>query len=305
MGSSWPTVCPACGSLERIPVVWGMPNPEDFERAEAGEFALGGCCVPPDFGTVDYWACRECGQQFPVRPLVNDSPVGRLLEEISWEGNARPYRHGGRGRENVLTTEVFALLDWLPRQAFLGAVLAAAHGADQIRSEAAAEVEAMTVSVLPGDVHGVRADGTPTPWSVQPDVRLESWRAAVWVEAKRIRPASFQPHQLARTLHALLTTTDQQVPLLLLVLGTPPPIRVARVGTLDIPEAVEHSLAQFDDQQDLLAAGAREAVAWITWAELAGVVRRASDRLDVPDQSVAASVRRMADAVDRAIAWHS
>ena len=134
MGSSWPTVCPGCGGVERIPVVWGMPGPEDFERAEAGEFALGGCCVPPDFGTVDYWACRECGHQFPVRPLVNDSPVGRLLEEISWEGNARPYRHGGRGRENVLTTEVFALLDWLPRQAFLGAVLAAAHGADQIRS---------------------------------------------------------------------------------------------------------------------------------------------------------------------------
>lgn len=96
MGSSWPTVCPACGSSARIAVVWGMPGPEDFERAEAGDFALGGCCVPPDFGTVGHWACRECGQQFPVRPLVNDSPVGRLLEEISWEGNARPYRHGGR-----------------------------------------------------------------------------------------------------------------------------------------------------------------------------------------------------------------
>ena len=102
-----------------------------------------------------------------------------------------------------------------------------------------------------------------------------------------------------------LTTTDQQVPLLLLVLGTPPPIRVARVGTLDIPEAVEHSLAQFDDQQDLLAAGAREAVAWITWTELSLAVRRATDLLDVADPSVAASVRRMADAVDRAIAWHS
>jgi hypothetical protein len=282
-----------------------MPRPEDFERAEAGEFALGGCCVPPDFGTVNYWACRECGRQFPVRPLVNDSPAGRLLEEISWEGNARPYRHGGRGRENVLTTEVFALLDWLPRQASLGAVLAAAHGADHLRSEAAAEVEAMTVSVLPGDVHGVRTDGAPTPWSVQPDVRLESWRATVWVEAKRIRPSTFQPHQLARTLHALLTTTDQQVPLLLLVLGTPPPIRVSRVGTLDIHGAVEHSLAQFDDQQDLLTAGVREAVAWITWTELSQAVRRATDLLDAGDPSVAASVRRMTDAVDRAIAWHS
>ena len=305
MGSSWPTVCPACGSPMRIPVVWGMPGPEDFERAEAGEFALGGCCVPPDFGMVDYWVCRACGHQYPVHRLGNDSPVGRLLEEISWEGNARPYRHGGRGRENVLTTEAFALLDLLPREAFLGAVLAAAHGADQIRSQAAAEVEAMTVSVLPGDVHGVHTDGTPTSWSVQPDVRLESWRAAVWVEAKRIRPASFQPHQLARTLHALLTSTDQQDRLLLLVLGSPPPIRIARVGALDIPEAVEHSLTQFDGQQDLLAAAAREAVAWITWAELGHAVRRATDRLGLLDPSVAASVRRMADGVDRAIAWHA
>lgn len=125
------------------------------------------------------------------------------------------------------------------------------------------------------------------------------------MEVKRIRPASFQPHQLARTLHALLTTTQDQLPLLLLVLGGPPPIRVARVGTLDLPDAIGHSLAQFDGQQDLLTAGSREAVAWITWAELAHTVRRTGDRLDVPDQSVAASVRRMADSVDRAIAWHS
>lgn len=305
MGSSWPTMCPTCGDSERIPVVWGMPSPEDFERAEAGEFALGGCCVPADFGQVPYWACRACGHQYPVHPLGNDSPVGRLLEEISWEGNARTYRHGGRGRENVLTTEVFTLLDLLPREAFLGAVLAAAHGADQIRSQAAAEVEAMMVSVLPGDVHGVHPDGTPTSWSVQPDVRLETWPAAVWVEAKRIRPASFQPHQLARTLHALLTSTHQQDRLLLLVLGSPPPIRIARVGALDVPEAVAHSLHLFDGQQDLLAAAAQEAVAWITWAELASAVRRATAELGPLDLSVAASVRRMADGVDRAITWHT
>lgn len=106
-------------------------------------------------------------------PLVNDSPVGRLLETISQEGDAHAYRHAGRGRVNVLTAEVFALLDALPRQAFLGEVLAAAHGTDQRRSQAAAEVEAMTVRVLPGEVHGVRANGAPVPWPVQPHVRLE------------------------------------------------------------------------------------------------------------------------------------
>ena len=37
--------------------------------------------------------------------------TGRLLHEVSWKGNARHYRPGGRGREKVLLAEVFALLD--------------------------------------------------------------------------------------------------------------------------------------------------------------------------------------------------
>ena len=52
------------------------------------------------------------------------SAVRRLLDELSWEGNARRYRDGGLGLENVVTTEVFQALDFLPRQAFLGRVLA-------------------------------------------------------------------------------------------------------------------------------------------------------------------------------------
>lgn len=95
MSSSWPSRCPGCGNVDRIPVVWGMPGPDDFARAEAGEFALGGCCVPADFGRVGYWACRACGHQFPVRPLSNDSPVGRLLEEISWDPGSAVCRQTG------------------------------------------------------------------------------------------------------------------------------------------------------------------------------------------------------------------
>ena len=44
-----------------------------------------------------------------------------LLDELSWEGNAWKYREGGLGLENVLTAEVFQALDFLPREAFLGA----------------------------------------------------------------------------------------------------------------------------------------------------------------------------------------
>lgn len=130
---------------------------------------------------------------------------------------------------------------------------------------------------------------------------------AAWVEAKRIRPASFQPHQLARTLHALLTTADRQVPLLLLVLGVPPPIKVASAGAMEVGEAITRSLPHLGDQDAaaLLSAAAGTGVAWIMWAELARTVRHAADRLAYSDRSTEAAVHRMAGAVDRAIAWHS
>lgn len=61
----------------------------------------------------------------------NDSVIGRLLQEISWEGaNVKGYHRGGVGRENVLTAEVLWALDLLPRQLFLARVMKAAHGAD-------------------------------------------------------------------------------------------------------------------------------------------------------------------------------
>jgi hypothetical protein len=82
--------------------------------------------------------------------LQNDSHIGRLLEELSWEGNARRYRQGGRGLENVLVTEVFAALDLLPREAFLGSILRSAHSGDQARAAAAAGAEDARVEVLPG-----------------------------------------------------------------------------------------------------------------------------------------------------------
>lgn len=59
----------------------------------------------------------------------NASVIGRLLEEISWEGaTVRKYRAGGRGLENVLTAEVLLPLSYLPRTAFLGPVLRTARG---------------------------------------------------------------------------------------------------------------------------------------------------------------------------------
>ncbi|ANZ41641.1 hypothetical protein BBK82_42530 [Lentzea guizhouensis] len=81
----------------------------------------------------------------------NESVLGRLLEEISWEGSSvRRYRDGGRGLENVLSAEVLAALDFLPRT-FLGAVVGNAHGADGVRGVLAREVEEAKLSFLPDE----------------------------------------------------------------------------------------------------------------------------------------------------------
>ena len=105
------------------------------------------------------------------------------MDEISWEGSAKKYRGGGRGTENMVTAEVFSSLGFLPRAAFLGAVIVGAHGVDAARARVAAEVEEAGVSVLPGDV--VLAGSSIT---VQPDVLLTSGSTYILVEAKRILP---------------------------------------------------------------------------------------------------------------------
>jgi len=56
-----------------IPIVYGMPSDDDGERAERGEFVLGGCLVglhAPDPDPTHY--CTACGASF-------DAASGRIL----------------------------------------------------------------------------------------------------------------------------------------------------------------------------------------------------------------------------------
>lgn len=69
-------------------------------------------------------------------------------------------------------------------------MLRRAHGADRQRAVAVAEAEALSFSVLPGDVRAFGPDGAVSALAVQPDARLASDRAAVEVEAKPGRKAS-------------------------------------------------------------------------------------------------------------------
>ena len=129
--------------------------------------------------------------------------------------------------------------------------------------------ETLSFSVLPGDVRTVGPAGTQSARAVQPDGRLKSDRTAVWLEAKRIRPSSVQERQLARTLAALLSNARDLAPLLLLVLGAPPPVQVQRQGRVRVAEAVEHPLPHLGPAVDRhRVRDAVESVRWITWDEV-------------------------------------
>ncbi len=60
-----PVSCPACGSADVLPIVYGLPEDELLERAERGEVALGGCCV--EVGGPDT-RCTLCRTDFRRGP---------------------------------------------------------------------------------------------------------------------------------------------------------------------------------------------------------------------------------------------
>jgi hypothetical protein len=249
-----------------------------------------------------------------VRPP--DSAIGRLLTELSWSGRSiRQYRHGGAGFENVLTAEVMQALDFLPRTAFLGSVLEQAHGAGEARKTLVREVEHAEVTVLPGDIElNPAGHDKRTKVIVQPDATIISSSVFALVEAKRIRRSSFQPEQLAREYVAV--TVEAQAsghrPLLLLVLGAPPPVVVAGwPRPVPVTDAVQRHLASVVSRTtrspgaDKLAADVDDVIAWTTWREIDSALTARTETLHVPDPSVAASVRRLAASATDAIARHS
>jgi len=246
----------------------------------------------------------------PTAPRVepeNSSITGRLLDEISWEGNARRYRGGGRGKENVLTAEVFSPLDFLPRASFMGGVIAGAHGADTARQRVVQEVESAILSFLPGDVP--LANSTI---QVQPDAVLTSSSCYTFVEAKRIRPSRFQRDQLARELIATVQEAGDRVPLLLVILGSPPPVLVDQIpGRVLLEDAISQRLHSVEAERDAPPHGEElimsipEVVAWTTWSDIRAVLAANRNRFSTAPDSVAASITRLCDAAIKAIDWHS
>jgi len=239
-------------------------------------------------------------------PGARDSTLGRLLQELSWVGSSiRAYRDGGLGFENVLTAEVLTVLDYLPRTAFLGAVIAGATGAAEARQRVVEEIEMAELTLLPDDLSIPRHEAGAVV--VQPDGVLVSPSCYVLIEAKRIRRSSFQAEQLAREYAAVLQEARGRTPLLLLVLGAPPPVSVAGGGRLSVEEAVARHLAKFSPPAELprLLDELGSVVAWTTWDQLREVVESQAVAFRCDDDSVAGSVARLSGAVTDAVRRHA
>ena len=174
-------------------------------------------------------------------PVMAMSMVGKLLEEVSWE-HATSYRHGGRGRENVLSAEVLMALDFLPRDRFLGSVLRAATGADRARAKLINEIEEAELRFLPGDMALAPSRVGSDQLVVQPDALITSPSSFALVEAKRVRASSFQPEQLAREYVATMAHAGTRTPLILL-LGAEPPVLVRGRGRMSLEQAISSELA--------------------------------------------------------------
>ena len=246
-------------------------------------------------------------QQPPPRP-ENSSVLGRLLEEISWEGtNVRGYRNGGRGRENVLTAEVLGPLSHLPRSTFLSAVLRAGHGADETRETAAAEAEQVEITLLPE-----QSQLAPGGIVVQPDGLLQTPSCHILLEAKGMGRSAFQPEQLAREFVCVIREAGAARSLLLLVIPSRPPVPVRSHGRLSLPNAIGLHLGSvvertpgMHDTTDTLLSRIPECVAWITWHEVREAVANANFDATTLPAPVAATIQRLRDALIDAIDWHS
>lgn len=237
----------------------------------------------------------------------NVSVIGRLVEEISWEGaRVKQYRQGGRGMENVLTAEVLLPLTYLPRGPFLAPVLRGAHGASAAVELAAAEAEDAELvllpeqSVLPGEV------------VVQPDAELTSASVYTLVEAKRIRRSAFQPEQLARELVAAVMNAGDRTALVLLILGTPPPVSVRGLGRVALRDAVAHGLSGLAARGSIeeasipgLLADADSVFAWTTWSDVASAVQNEARSFTTGDPSVDRTIARLVNDLTGAVARHT
>jgi len=225
--------------------------------------------------------------------------IGRLIEELSWEGRSiKNYRGGGRGKENILTAEVFNSLNGLPRDPYLKAVIENSTGSNIAKEALIKELELLNFDLLPGNNPLIKNKNHQEGMSVQPDGWIEGGKVICLMEAKRIKkPSEFQKQQLARELFLVHKKKNDKSPVFWLILGKEPPVSVKGLGRLSIREAVEAELQNVIDAADPIDTSYEEMVVSLednllisTWDG----IKQSVNRLELPneDSSLVHMVKR-------------
>lgn len=244
------------------------------------------------------------------------SPIGKMLSDISWEGRlvSKKYRDGGRGKENVLTTEIFLALQFLPRFPFIDEVVSTfVSESDRKSFLTPEEIESSEFIVFPSGRFALRPSALTHQQAidVQIDALIQTDESAVFVEAKRIGGGSFQEEQMARTYLIALRESGIRCPRILFIPGKEPPVQVKGIGRLSIKEAISARLEEVYSKTEglnfSLETAARridECVAWTTWPRISTAVENALNRYHNPDRSTTNAVFRTAKYLIDSTAWH-
>lgn len=132
------------------------------------------------------------------------------------------------------------------------------------------------------------------------------------VEAKRLRRGSFQPKQLAREYALAIRNAASRLPVLLLLLPSPPPVPIRGMKPQSVVDAIALHLQDVLDRSDGMCVSAAQAlervdeiVCWITWHEVLAALTDQLAELQSLEPSIYGSMARMVGTVQSAIAWHS
>lgn len=241
--------------------------------------------------------------------------IGRILSEVSWAGRkVKDYRKGGAGFENVLTAEVFQLLDLLPRNKFLYKILEKIKMMDgQKFFISKDEAEEMELDILPGNYYLKKNFKTHQEgMSVQPDGFIESNKTLIMIEAKRIKSSSFQQKQLAKEFFLLTREAKEKKPFLLLITSKNPPFLIKGLGRkkpeediLDEIESVYLSANNHDLSLEDIKSRIKRSLGWITWFDIIDICHNQLENLNLKNSSYENSIKRMVKELDKVIKRHS
>ena len=73
--------CPACGLRTGVAIIYGMPGPELFTAAQAGDVVLGGCDA--EFGAPER-QCTACEHAWRIKRRNLVLPDWDSNEDLKW-----------------------------------------------------------------------------------------------------------------------------------------------------------------------------------------------------------------------------